>query len=301
MLACRMEITHPPVANILTRSSGFLRTVCSHSLQPYRGCPLGSSLCGQGCYVRHSPWVTRGRAWGSFLEVRDQAAESYLATVARERAWARRARGSFAIFMASATEPFPAAERRFGVSRRVLEAMLEEPPDLLIVQTHSADVVRQLELLLRLQARCRLRVHLSIETDRERLPGLPPPASPVRARFAAAEELHRRGLEVVITVSPILPIADPPAFFALIARCASAVVLDHYIGGDGTPDGRRTLATPLPGAMAALEPESVQLDYRDRMAEVAARFLPGKVGINVDGFAGRYLGATGGARSRDET
>ncbi len=287
-----MEITHTSVGNILTRSSGFLRTVCSHSLQPYRGCPLGSSLCGQGCYVRHSPWVTRGRPWGSFLEVRDQAAESYLATVARERVWARRARGSFAIFMASATEPFPAAERRFGVSRRVLEAMFEQPPDLLIVQTHSAEVVRQQAILRRLQALCQLRVHLSIETDRERLPGLPPPASPIRARFAAAEELRRHGLEVVITVSPLLPIADPPAFFARIAGCASAVVLDHYIGGDGTPDGRRTLATPLPAAMAALEPDSVQLAYRDRMVEVAARFLPGRVGVHVDGFAGRYLPTT---------
>ena len=41
-------------------------------------------------------------------------------------------------------------------------------------------------MLARLAGRCRLRVHLSIETDRERLPGLPPHGSPVAARMEAA-------------------------------------------------------------------------------------------------------------------
>ena len=279
-----MEISRTEVGNVLTRSSGFLRTVSSHSLQPYRGCPLGSSLCGQACYVQHSPWVTRGRPWGSFLEVRENAAESYLRNVGRERAWARN-RGEFAIFMASATEPFPVAERRFGVTRRVLEAMIEDPPDLLIVQTHSAEVERYAGLLQRIP---RVRVHLSIETDRERLPGLPPPASPVERRFAAARSLKEQGLQVVITVSPLLPIGHPRAFFERIAESAHAVVLDHYIGGDGTPDGRRTSQTPVPEAMRALEPDSVTLAYRDRMAALARAVMPGRVGVNIDGFAARY-------------
>lgn len=278
-----MEISQVEVASILTRSSGFLRTVSSHSLQPYRGCPLGSSLCGQACYVQHSPWVTRGRPWGSFLEVRGNAAESYLAQVSRERAWARR-RGEFVIFMASATEPFPVAERRFGVTQRVLRAMAQEPPDLLIVQSHTAEVTRYQELL---RALPRVRIHLSVETDRERLPGLPPPAVPVRQRLEAAGQLKAAGFTVVITVSPLLPIEHPERFFARVAEVADAVVLDHFIGGDGTPDGRRTARTAVPAAMRALEPGSERLDYRDRMAVVARRFLP--VGLSVDGFAGRYL------------
>mgnify|MGYP006147248219 CR=1 FL=1 len=48
-------------------------TVASHSLQPYRGCALGNSLCGVGCYVRHSWYTTRGRKWGSFVEARTNA------------------------------------------------------------------------------------------------------------------------------------------------------------------------------------------------------------------------------------
>jgi hypothetical protein len=53
---------------------------------------------------------------------------------------------------------------------------------------------------------------------------------------------------VVVTVSPLLPIADPERFFARLAGLADAVVIDHFIGGDGTPDGSRTLRTGLPAA-----------------------------------------------------
>ena len=72
-----MDVSTVAVGRILTRSSGFLQTVSSHSLQPYRGCALGNSLCGVGCYVRHSWYVTRGREWGSFVEARANAADAY--------------------------------------------------------------------------------------------------------------------------------------------------------------------------------------------------------------------------------
>lgn len=272
----------------LTRSSGYLRTVCSHSLQPYRGCPLGRSLCGVGCYVQHNHWLLRGQAWGSFLSPRINAADAYLGQVRGERAWARRTYGAMSVFLSSACEPFPPQERRFGVTRRVLEAMLDEPPDALVVQTHSPAVTGHAALLVALGRRTRLRVHISIETDRARLPGLPPPASPPARRFAAAAALRAAGLDTVITVSPLLPIADPEAFFARVSDCADAVVIDHFIGGDGSPGGSRTRRTPLAAAMAAIDPSSVSLDYRARMIEIAERHLPGRVGISIDGFAGRF-------------
>ena len=91
-----------------------------------------------------------------------------------------------------------------------------------------------------------------------------------------------------MTVSPLLPIEQPDEFFAHIAEVADAVVIDHFIEGDGSPDGGRTFRTPLPEAMRALRPESITLDYRAQMVETARRFLPGRVGINIDGFAGCY-------------
>lgn len=283
-----MQTTRTTIGSVLTRTSGYLRTVCSHSLQPYRGCPFGASLCGAGCYVQHSIHTTQGRRWGSFLEVRTNAAEAYRHGYAREQAWARRSRGRFVIFLSSATEPFPPQESRYGITTRVLEAMIDSPPDGLIVQTHSHRVGDARALLLDLARRCDVRLHMSIETDRAGLPGLPRHASTVDQRFAAAAAIRAAGLRVIVTVSPLLPIADPERFFARIETVADGVVLDHFIGGDGTPQGSRTRRTPLPAAMAAVDPDAVTLAYRDAMGRIAEKYLPGRVGYGPDGFAGRW-------------
>ncbi|HXK21971.1 MAG TPA: hypothetical protein VMS55_04745, partial [Myxococcota bacterium] len=250
------------VERILTRSSGYLVGVTSHSLQPYRGCSYGRSLCGVGCYVQHHGLVTRGRPWGSFLEARTNAALSYRESAAAERRWARRARGDFSIFLSSATDPFVPQERTLGITRALLDAMRDDPPDALVVQTHVAEVARERERLRALASRCALRVHVSIESDRDRLPGLPPPAATVERRLEALALLREAGIAAVATVAPLLPIADPGAFFARIAACADAVVIDHFVGGDGSAGGSRTLRTQLPAAMEAVSPGSTRLAYR---------------------------------------
>ena len=217
-----MHHTTAVVRRILTRTGGFLATVSSHSLQPYRGCAFGSSQCGAGCYVRHNRWLTRGEEWGSFVETRTNAAAAYRAEVERERNWARRRFGRFGIFLSSSTEPFQPVERRAGITRAVLEAMLDAPPDFLILQTHSHHVADYLDLYPALAARTDLRFHISIESDIERLPGLPPPASSVERRIAAAAALKAAGLCVVITVSPLFPMLNPDAFFQRLTEVADA-------------------------------------------------------------------------------
>ena len=286
-----LVLTEARVSRILTRTTGFLRTVSSHSLQPYRGCTFGRTLCGVGCYVRHNRWVTRGAPWGDFLEVRTNAADAYREQYEVERRWARRSRDAFTIFLSSSTDPFLPQEDRFGVTRRLLEAMCEQPPDGLIVQTHTHRVTRYLDVYARLAAATRLRFHVSIESDRDRLPSLPAPASSVARRFEAAAALRAAGHRVVITVSPLLPIADPRGFFTRIADSADAVVVDHFIGGDGSVGGSRTRATALPDAMARIDPASVALEYRERMIAIASAVMPGRVGVSIDGFAGRFAPA----------
>ncbi len=296
-------ISETTIKNVLTRTTGFLRTVTSHSLQPYCGCTFGNSLCGVGCYVWHNGRLLKGREWGSFLEVRTNAAQSYLDNYEAEAAWAGRratqdrltqeettaAGGGFSIFCSSSTDPFLRQEFRYRITRSILEAFLRRPPDRLILQTHSHRVAEYAPLLLEVAARCDLRVHVSIETDRERIPGLPPHSSSVQSRLDACRQLRSAGIRTVVTVAPLLPIAEPEDFFARIAQVADAVVVDHFIGGDGSADGGRTLRTALPAPMRELDPASLELDYRDRMVAIARRHLPGRVGINVDGFAGRYL------------
>lgn len=282
------SVSEVTVRNVLTRTSGYLTTVTSHSLQPYRGCTFGKALCGVGCYVRHNGHLLRGREWGGFLEIRTNAAASYRENCERERRWAERNRGRFSIFLSSATEPFLPQESRHGVTQSVLEAMCERPPDELVLQTHSHRVADHVGLLRELSARCSLRVHVSIETDRESLPGLPPHASSVEKRFDACAKLQAGGVRTVVTVSPLLPIADPERFFDRVAETADAAVIDHFIEGDGSTDGSRTQRTALPAAMEALHTGSTSLDYREEVVAIARRHLPGRVGVNIAGFAGRY-------------
>ena len=276
------------VERILTRTSGYLKDVTSHSLQPYRGCSFGNALCGVGCYVQHNRWLLKGEAWGSFLEARVPAADCSRREAAAERRWARGARGRFSIFLSSSTDPFVPQEARLGVTRAVLEAMRDEPPDELVLQTHGDGVLRVLDLCRELARRLDLRAHVSIESDRERLPGLPPPACSVERRFRAARALRAAGVRTVVTVAPLLPIEDPRAFFERCAGAADAVVLDHFVGGDGSRAGARTLKTALPAAIAAVDPQALDVAYRDAMAEVARAVMPGRVGISRDGFAGRF-------------
>ncbi len=301
-----MDILETTIGNVLTRTSGYLRTVTSHSLQPYRGCTFGNALCGVGCYVQHNRHLLAGRKWGSFLEVRTNAAESYRENYTREARWARRTidppslsepsnsacgigrPGKFSIFLSSATDPFVPQEFRYGVTRAVLDVMLELPPDELVIQTHSPRVVDYLDAFRALADRCALRVHVSIETDRENLPGLPPHAASAERRLEACATLKDAGIRTVVTVSPLLPIEHPERFFARIAEVADAVVIDHFIEGDGSPDGSRTARTPLPEAMRQIDPTSVGLRYRDEMADLARRAMPGRVGVSIDGFAGRF-------------
>ncbi len=97
---------------LLTRASGYLKGVCSHSLNPYSGCGYGLSSCGEGCYVRFNHWVTRGREWGKFIDVKINASELYTQSVQREKNWAHQRSIPFTIFMSSATDPWQPVEKK---------------------------------------------------------------------------------------------------------------------------------------------------------------------------------------------
>jgi DNA repair photolyase len=282
------------VKNILTRSSGFLLNasgqtpVSSHSLNPYVGYTFENSLCGVGCYMRSNGFVTKGRYWGSFLEVLSNAEESYAFNFHKERAWARKHQGVFGILCASATDPFLPHERRCRITEQLLCAMLSMTPDRLILQTHSHRVTDYLEIYQQLKDRCDLRFHISIESDRDRLAGLPPPSSSLDERFLACKELHRIGFRVAVNVAPLLPVESPEPFFQRVCDNALAVVIDHFVLGDVSPNGPITRRTQLPVGMSQLEPASIYLSYHDEMIAIARQVMPGRVGTGADRLTGQY-------------
>lgn len=282
-----METQQILCKSILTRSGGYLNPVCTHSINPYVGCGYGNTLCGTGCYVQSNGWLTRGREWGSFLEVKTNAADVYRETCEKERRWAHRNGRRFSIFFSSSTEPWQPAEKKFRITRQLLNAMQDAPPDELILQTHSTLILEDVGVIASLASVTDLRVHISIETDNQNFSGLPRHACSVEDRIEAVRILSDAGVFVVVCMAPLLPMVHPESFFERLEMAgANAVVIDHFIGGDGTTNGSRTLKTQLPEKMKAVLPASVHLDYRSEIASIAERFLP--TGISSAGFAGIY-------------
>jgi DNA repair photolyase len=282
-----MKIGEIHCKSILTRTQGYLKAVSSHSLNPYVGCGFGRSACGEGCYVRFNQWLLKGREWGWFVDMKINSAEVYLRTVDREKKWAQKNAGGFSVFFSSSTDPWQPIERKARLTRRLLTTMQTVPPDRLILQTHSSQILDDLDSIELLAGICDLRVHVSIEGDRDRLPGLPPPACSLNDRLEAVRKFADRGIPTVVCMSPLYPMKAPDVFFSRLANMGvRAVVVDHFIQGDGTPTGSRTFKTKLPDAMATVAPQSIDLSYRDQVARIAGKYLP--VGLSATGFAGHY-------------
>jgi len=263
--------------SILNRTGGFLAGF-THTINPYRGCAYGKTLCGVGCYapaLLHGP----AREWGTFLEAKTNAAEVYRRDVVRERR-----RGAVRVFMASVTDPYPPQERRLKITRRVLEAMVAEPPDRLVLQTHTPGPLRDVDVLRAIRGD--VSVQISVETDRVSIPGLPPHAYPPCERLDALRRLKEAGLRAVGVVAPLLPLEDPAAFARELDRCCSAVIVDHYLVGDGSRDGARTKRRGLPERLVAAGFE--RWTRLEVLAETAALFRSvlgaERVGVSKEGF-----------------
>ena len=276
--------------SILTRVTGYLKQVSSHSLNPYVGCGFGRSACGVPCYVRHNNLLTKGRAWGNFVDVKLEADQVYRETYKRERSWAHRSCGEFSIFFSSSTDPWQPLEKKYRVSRALLIAMIDIPPDKLILQTHTSNILDDKYTIAKLAKKTSLKVHISLEGDREILPGLPPSPCSIKKRFGALAKFSEMGIETVACLSPLYPLRNPEKFFKRLAAAGiSGVIIDHFIEGDGTPLGTKTFKTIFPGIMRKINASSVNLMYREKIVEIARQFLP--VGVSAAGFSGNRKNA----------
>ncbi len=212
------------------------------SLNPYVGCEFGCTYC----YARfaHRYVVERARdagrltptetdrlhgprGWDGFehqIFVKQRAA--VLAALERDlaRVLSRYRRGRREpLLIGTATDPYQPAERRFGITRAVLERLAQAPPLHIGLITKSPLVARDADLLARLAARHRLTVHLSLISTRCRLIRLFEPRSPMpHARLRAVRKLVAAGVNAGILVAPILPgITDRTAHLRQLLRAAA--------------------------------------------------------------------------------
>ena len=114
-----------------------------------------------------------------------------------------------------------------------------------MIQTHHTLIERDIDLIERLAALCELWVSITIETDRESIPGFRPHASTPSRRVEALSRFHARGIPTQATISPLLPLANPAEFARRLSSVCDRVILDHYLIGDGSPGGWRTGRTGL--------------------------------------------------------
>jgi DNA repair photolyase len=271
--------------SILTATGGFLKAGYTHTLNPYSGCSFASAACGTFCYAQHNGWITRGRPWGLYGAKTD-AAGAYARDFDRLRRPRRGAPKPLRIYMSSSTDPYLPQEASLGLTRGVLEAMLaDRAPDLLVVQTRSPLVLRDLDLLRALGERCRVWLSMTVETDLDPVPGLPPHATPPAKRLATLAAFRAAGVRTQAAVSPLLPIDDVPGFAAKLDAACERVIVDHYLLGDGS-HGLRTKRTGFVERLVANGHE--RWTRLEALAEVravlATRLGADRVLVSCDGF-----------------
>jgi DNA repair photolyase len=193
------------------------------SINPYVGCAFGCAYC----YARYAHRYTLERAaaadpaddhlrqdlesmppWLAFerrIFVKQNAAAALRRVLRTPTARSRTLREE-GVVIGTATDPYQPAERRYRVTRSVLEAIAEHPGMPVSIITKSPLVTRDIDVLARIAARADVTVHVSLITlDRELARRIEPRAPTPEARLRAVARLAEAGIDVGVNVMPVLP------------------------------------------------------------------------------------------------
>lgn len=220
--------------SILTSANGRLAAY-DFSLNPYVGCGFGCSYCYAAFFV---PSESRAQAWGTWVDVKANAL-----------ALLRKAPGlaGAKIYLGSVTDPYQPLERQTGLTRSLLEFMLDvRPQPRIVVQTRSDLPLRDLDLLRRFD---HLRVNLSITTDDDAVrKRFEPACVSIERRLEALRRLKAAGVRTAACLCPLLPVADPEGFARrLLKTDADRYSTGFFHANEGRPfaAGTRPLALGL--------------------------------------------------------
>jgi len=200
--------------SILNRCSS-PRMPFTWTINPYRGCEFGCRYC----YARYTHEFMGLSRWEDFEEkiyVKRDAAR----ILARELTPERLAGQSIAL--GTATDPYQPAERRYGVTRRLL-AVLAAARDLRLSITTKSDLVtRDIDLLRRIADRSSVQVNFTVTTLDRRLARILEFRAPTpELRLKTLRALREAGIPAGVTLSPILPdITDDPANLEAVIAAA---------------------------------------------------------------------------------
>lgn len=206
------------------------------SLNPYVGCEFGCSYC----YARytHRYVVERAHDAGKLTDAEFsdyRGAEGWEAfekrifvkehVVGALEADLRRVPVGECIVIGTATDPYQPAERKFRLTRAVLQRLTRCEGLSFGIITKSPLITRDCDLLLKLQIRNELQIHVSLITADAVLARKLEARSPVpSARLRALKRLVDAGVNAGLIVAPVLPgITDDLAHLdALFAAAKTA-------------------------------------------------------------------------------
>src|SRR5271165_5580333 len=185
------------------------------TINPYRGCEFSCKYC----YARYTH---------EFMEMRDGAeferkiyVKEHAADLLRQEL--RQVKPGEDIAIGTATDPYQPAERRYEVTRAILQELVRHHGLELGIITKSNLILRDLDLLGEIAQQNRLSVNLTITTlNTDLARPLEPRAPRPDLRLEAVRQLSRAGIHVGVSCSPVIPgITDSPADLEALVRAAA--------------------------------------------------------------------------------
>jgi DNA repair photolyase len=185
------------------------------AINPYRGCEFACKYC----YARYTHEFMELRDGVDFerkIFVKQQAAallQSELKKVKRGEE----------IAIGTATDPYQPAERRFEITRAILEELARHSGLEIGIVTKSNLVTRDAEILRRVGEHNRIFVNVTVTTvDTELARKLEPRAPRPDLRLDAVRQLNLAGVDAGVICAPVLPlITDGPGDLEALVKAAS--------------------------------------------------------------------------------
>ncbi len=219
----RVDYFELPARSLLNRCAN-ANMPFQWTINPYRGCEFACRYC-------------YARATHEFLELHDPRdferkiyAKSFDAPSFAQELTKVKTQESIAI--GTATDPYQPAERRYGLTRRILKVFARRTGYHVSITTKGDLVARDLDLLLEIRQRNSISVNMTVTTlDTALARAIEPMAPRPDLRMAAVEKLAASGIHVGVFVSPLMPrINDSRAAIERIARAAQDAGAERFGG-----------------------------------------------------------------------
>jgi DNA repair photolyase len=220
----RVEYRELPTRRLINRCESD-RMPFRWTINPYRGCEFG---CGY-CYARYTH---------EFMEFHDPQsfetkifAKNFNSDLLFQEL--KRLPREDPIALGTATDPYQPAERRFRLTRKILETFARCRGRRFGIVTKSDLVLRDIHVMHEVMRHNALTVSLTITTlDAGLARVLEPYAPRPDLRIHAVRSMARAGLDVGVITAPVLPgITDTRRSLESVARAAAAAGARRWGGG----------------------------------------------------------------------